>query len=122
MISTLLYWIAGILVTVVISGGLYQIVGDVGLAAVTGIVWGIWLLMMVRIAHQYPSHMTGDSWSDKRWTGLSTGLLTLAVLVVISPTLPISFDLRIGLGSLVMGAGLVGYNSGTMAELERNTE
>mgnify|MGYP006286087423 CR=1 FL=1 len=122
MIGTLLYWIAGILVTVVISGGSYWAVGDIGLAAATGLVWGIWLLTMIRIAHQYPSHMTGDSWSDKRWTGISTGLLTLTVIVVTSPTLPISFNYRIGLGFLVMGAGLVGYNTGTMAELERNAE
>jgi len=122
MIGTLLYWIAGILATVVISGGSYWAVGDIGLAAATGLVWGIWLLTMIRIAHKYPSHMTGDSWSDKRWTGISTGLLTLTVIVVTSPTLPISFNHRIGLGFLVMGAGLVGYNSGTMAELERNAE
>ena len=122
MTRTSLHRLAGILVTVVVSGGLYWFVDDFALAAVTGLTCGSGLIMTLRIARQYPSHTTGDTWSDKRWTGLSTGLITLAALVGVSPALPISPDLRLGLGLLVIGAGFVGYTAGTMAELERKSE
>lgn len=122
MTYTSLHRLAGIFVTVVVSGGLYWFVDDFALAAVTGLTWGSSLIMTLRIARQYPSHTTGDTWSDKRWTGLSTGLITLAALVGVSPALPISPDLRLGLGLLVIGAGFVGYTAGTMAELERKPE
>jgi len=114
--------LAGIFVTLVVSGGLYWLVGDFALAAVTGLTWGGGLIITLRIARQYPSHTTGDNWSDKRWTGLSTGLITLAALVGVSPALPISPNLRLGLGFLVIGAGFVGYTAGTLAELERKPE
>jgi len=114
--------VVGILVTLTISGGIYWFVEDFGLAVVTGLIWGSSLLIILRIARLYPSHMTGNGWSDGRWTGVSTGLTTLAALVGVSPTLPISAELRLGLGFLVLGAGFVGYTAGTMAELERNSE
>ena len=122
MTHTSLHRFAGVLVTLIISGGLYWFVGDFALAAVTGLTWGSGLLITLRIARQYPSHATGSSWSDTRWTGLSTGLITLAALIGVSPTLPISSNLRFGLGLLVIGTGLVGYTAGNLAELERKPE
>jgi hypothetical protein len=122
MIRTSLHWFAGLFATVVVTGSLYWFVGDFALAAVTGLTWGNGLIITLRITQQYPSHTTGDGWSDKRWTGLSTGLITLAALVGVSPALPIAPDLRLGLGFLVIGAGFVGYTAGTMAELERKPE
>ena len=122
MTRTPLHWLAGILVAVVVSSGLYWFIGDVALAAVTGLMWGSGLLVTLRIARQHPSHTTGEGWRDKRWTGLSAGLITLAALIGVSPALPISPDLRLGLGFLVIGVGFVGYTAGTMAELERIPE
>jgi len=119
---TSLHWLAGVFVAVVISGGLYWLISDAALAAVTGLTWGSGLLITLRIARQHPSHTTGEGWRDTRWTGLSTGLITLAALVGVSPALPISPDLRLGLGFLVIGAGFVGYTAGTMTELERTPE
>ena len=119
MTRTSLHWLAGILVAVVVSSGLYWFIGDVALAAVTGLTWGSGHLITLRIARQHPSHTTGEGWRDKRWTGLSAGLITLAALIGVSPALPISPDLRLGLGFLVIGVGFVGYTAGTMAELER---
>lgn len=115
-----LHWGAGFLVALVISGGVYWVIRDSVLATVTGVTWGSGVLMTLRIARQYPSHITGGSWSDQRWTGFSTGLVTLAGLIGVSPTLPISAELRLGLGLLVIGAGFAAYTAGTMAELERN--
>ncbi|QGN06699.1 sterol desaturase [Halorhabdus sp. CBA1104] len=114
--------VVGILVTLVVTGGLYWFVGHFALAAVTGLLWGSGLLMTLRIARQHSSHTTGDNWEDKRWTGAGTGLFTLAALVGVSLTLPISAELQLGLEFLVIGAGFVGYIAGTMAELERNAE
>jgi len=117
-----LHWLTGVFVVVVVSSSLYWLIDDVALAAVTGLMWGSGLLVTLRIARQHPSHTTGEGWRDKRWTGLSTGLTTLAALVGVSPALPISPDLRLGFGFLVIGAGFVGYTAGTMAELERIPE
>ena len=122
MTRTSLHRLAGIFVAVVVSSGLYWFIGDVALAAVTGLTWGSGLLVTLRIARQHPSHTTGEGWRDKRWTGLSAGLITLAALIGVSPALPISPDLRLGLGFLVIGVGFVGYTAGTMAELERIPE
>ena len=75
MTRTSLHWLAGILVAVVASSGLYWFIGDVALAAVTGLTWGSGHLITLRIARQHPSHTTGEGWRDKRWTGLSAGLI-----------------------------------------------
>lgn len=122
MTRTSVHWLIGLLVTLVVSGGLYWFVGNVGLAAVTGLTWGSGLLITLRIARQRPAHTTGDSWKDKRWTVVSTGLMTLAALVGVNPTLPIETDTRLALGLLVIGVSFVGYTAGTMAELERNAK
>ena len=122
MTRTSLHWLASIFVAVVVSSSLYRLISDVALAAVTGLMWGGGLLITLRIARQHPSHTTGEGWRDKRWTGLSTGLITLAALIGVGPALPISPDLRLGLGFLIIGVGFVGYTAGTMAELERTPE
>ena len=105
--------------TIAVSGGLYWLVSDFGIAIATGITWGVGLLLILRISRLYPSYTTGTAWNDKRWTGLGTGLLTFAAIIGVSPTLPISTELRLALGFLVLGAGTVGYMTATMAELER---
>ncbi len=115
------YRLVGILVTLVVTGGLYWFVGHFRLAAVTGLLLGSGLLMTLRMV-QYPSYKTSNSWKSGRWTALGAGLYTLAAAVGVGPTLPIPTKLRLGLGFLVLGAGFVGYTAGTMAELERNTE
>ena len=122
MTRTSLHWLAGIFVAVVVSSGLYWLIGDVALAAVTGLMWGSGVLITLRIARQHPPHTTGEGWRDKRWTGLSAGLITPAAFLGVSPVLPISPDLRLGLVFLVIGAGFVGYTTGTMAERERTPE
>lgn len=122
MPRTSLAWGLGVLVVLVVSGGLYRFVGHVGLAVVTGLTWACGVLITLRIARQHPSHTTGERWADKRWTALSTGLMTLAALVGVNSTLPIAADLRFALALLVLGVGFVGYTTGTMAELERAAE
>lgn len=102
-----------------ISGGLYWLTGYISLALVTGLCWVCGFKLTLLTGHLYPAYSTGDTWADKRWTGLSVGLVTLAALLGVSPLLPISDELRLGLGFLVLGAGLVAYSAGTLAVLER---
>ncbi|WP_254761691.1 sterol desaturase [Natrinema marinum] len=102
-----------------IAGGLYWLGGYASLALVTGLCWACGLKLTLHIGWRYPAYATGETWADKRWTGLSTGLVSLAALVGVSPLLPLASELRLGLGFLVIGAGLVAYAAGTLAVLER---
>lgn len=103
----------------VIGVGLYWVSGQLSLALVTGMCWAFGLKLTLYIGHLYPAYATGDTWADKRWTGLSAGLITLAALIGVSPMLPISNNLQLGLGLLIIGTGLVAYTAGTIAVLER---
>ena len=58
------------------------------------------------------------TWTDKRWAGLSVGLVTLSALLCVSPPRPISNELRHGLGFLATGTGFVAYVAVTLAVLE----
>jgi hypothetical protein len=101
------------------SAGLYWLAGHISLALVTGLCWTCGLKLILHIGHLYPAYATGETWADKRWTGLGIGLVTLAALIGVSPMLPLSNELRLGLGFLVTGAGLAAYSAGTLAVLER---
>jgi len=102
-----------------IATGLQWLAGHHTLAFVTGLCWTCALKLTLHIGHLYPAYATGETWADKRWTGLGTGLITLAALLGVSPQLPIANELRLGLGFLVLGTGLVAYTTGTLAVLER---
>ena len=108
-----------VLAGVGICGVLYRLTGQFGLALVTGLCWACGLGLTFHVGRLYPAYATGETWADKRWTGSSVGIVTLAALVGVSPTLPLSSDVRFGLGLLVLGAGLVAYAAGTLAVLER---
>jgi hypothetical protein len=102
-----------------VSAGLQWLAGHLSLALVAGLCWATALKLVLHVGDRYPAYATGESWADKRWTGLSTGLVTLAALLGVGPTLPISAELRLGLGVLVLGAGLAAYTAGSLAVLER---
>jgi len=111
--------LGGLVVATVVAAALYWLVGDPGLAAVAGIVWGVAVLVTLRISGLHPDSATGAEWGDRRWTAVGVGAVTLAALVGVSPTLPVGDSLRFGLGLLVLGSGFAGYATGSMAELER---
>jgi hypothetical protein len=102
-----------------VAGGLQWLASHLSLALVAGLCWATALKLVRHVGDRYPDYATGESWADKRWTGLSTGLVTLAALLGVGPTLPISAELRLGLGVLVLGAGLAAYTAGSLAVLER---
>jgi hypothetical protein len=119
MVHRALPWIATVLVTALVGGGSYWFLGYPILALFTGLVWGVSAGVLVRIYRRYPERATGTAWRDKRWTGLGIGLINGAGLLGVSPFLPIPADLRFGLALLVIGAGLLGYQTAAMAEMER---
>lgn len=99
--------------------GLYWVGGYLSLALVTGLCWTCGLTLTLHIKYRYPEYTQGVAWTDKRWRGLGVGLVTLAALIGVNPMLPISDELRLGLGFLVIGAGLVAYAAGTISVLEQ---
>jgi hypothetical protein len=122
MRNSIRHALIALLVTVVVAGSLYWTGGHASLAVVAGMCWGAGLAVTLRIGQLYPDFATGDAWTDRRWTGLSVGLVSLAALVGVSPYLPVSATLGLELGALVLGAGLASYAMGTMAVLERTVD
>ena len=107
------------------TGGLYWLTGHITLAVAAGICWLIGLKLALHSRYLYPAFSAGDTWSSNRWSVLAIGVINFAALLGVSPMLPISDGLRLGLGVLVAGVGLVAYSAGTLAVLEydqANTE
>lgn len=102
-----------------VSGGLYWLGGHLSLAVVAGLCWACGLKLTLHVGNVYPAYAAGETWADKRWTMLSVALMTLAALIGVSPSLPLSNDLRLGFGFLLVGSGFVAYAAGTLAVLER---
>jgi len=114
--------LAALIVGGITTAGLYYWLGGhgyVGLALVTGLCWGCALKLTLHVGHRYPAYRTGETWTDKRWTGLTGGVVPLVAFTVVNSLHPISYELRIGLVLLVVGAGLVAYSAGGLAILER---
>jgi hypothetical protein len=109
------------LLALLVGGGLGTVGvywGHTSLGVVTGLCWAGGLKLTLRVRQLSQTYATGETWADSRWTGAGIGLVSLAALVGVSPTLPISNELRLGLGLLVLGAGLGAYSAGTLAVLE----
>ena len=109
----------GIVVAVGTAGFLYWFAGYPLLAGATGVCWGGWVALLLRIRREYPAFVTGDGWRDGRWTSAGVLLVCLGSLGVASSSLPVAVELRVALAALVVGAGSAGYMSATLAELER---
>ncbi|TQQ82302.1 sterol desaturase [Halonotius roseus] len=114
-----LQWLLGGATGLVVGGGCYWLVGDPVLAAVTGVVWGVGLALTARSARHHPSSTGVTDWRSARWIGLGTGGITLAALLGVSPSLPISAELRLALGLLIIGTGLLATTTARLAENER---
>jgi len=102
-----------------VTGGVYGVAGHPVLAGVTGLCWAGGVALALRINHLYPAYWTGKGWADRRWRGLASGTLVFAGMIGIGPLLPVTNELRYGLGILVVGAGFVTYLMGMLAVLER---
>jgi hypothetical protein len=114
-----LQWLLGGATALIIGSGCYWLVGDPVLAAVTGVVWGVGLALTARSAQYHPSSTGVTDWRSARWIGLGTGGITLAALLGVSPSLPVSAELRLALGLLIIGTGLLATTTARLAEVER---
>ena len=114
-----LRWLLGGAIALVIGSSCYWLVGDPVLAAVTGVVWGVGLAFTARAAQYHPSSTGVSNWESARWIGLGVAGINLAALIGVSPSLPISAELRLALGLLIIGTGLLATATATLAEKER---
>ena len=114
-----LQWVLGGATGVLVGSGLYWLASTPVLAAVTGLVWGIGLALNLRLSQQQLSDTDGTGWRSARWIGLGGGGITLAAIIGVSPSLPISTELRLGLSTLVIGTGLLATSTAMLAVVER---
>ncbi|RJX44270.1 sterol desaturase [Halonotius aquaticus] len=114
-----LQWLLGGATGLVVGSGCYWLVGDPILAAVSGLVWGVGLALTARSARHHPSSTGVTNWRSARWIGLGVAGINLAALIGVSPSLPISAELRLALGLLIIGTGLLATATATLAEVER---
>jgi hypothetical protein len=119
MLRIALRW-SGVLALAVASVvGVDWVAGDPMLGGAIGLCLGTVLLLVLRIRREYPDRATGDTWADKRWTGLSNAVVLFAGLVgTIAIPVPTAYEFALSL--LVILAGLVGYLAGSLAEMDRD--
>lgn len=90
------------LLAVVVGGGTYVgSVADPAFAATVGLFWAVGVGLSAR--HWGLIGGTNDGWERARWSGAFGGLVTLAVLFG-GPSLPVSNELRFGVGPFVWGS------------------
>jgi len=94
-------------------------VGYVSVSLVTGLCAGCATKLVLYVGDRYPAFATGESWADKRWASLSAAVVSLAALLGVGPGLPLTNELRLALGLLVLSSGLAAYTAGSLAVLER---
>lgn len=114
-----LRWLLGGATALVVGSGCYRLVGDPALAAVTGLVWGVGLALTARAARYQPESTGVTNWKSTRWIGLGVAGINLAALIGVSPSLPISAELRLTLGLLIFGTGLLATATATLAVVEQ---
>jgi len=101
------------------AGGAYWLGIDVLLSGSLGLCTGGVALVLLRIRRAYPDRWTGDTWADKRWTGLSVAVVNAVALLGLD-LVPVGADYRMALSVLVILVGLFGYGAGSMVEMERD--
>ncbi|WP_136686715.1 hypothetical protein [Halorhabdus amylolytica] len=115
--NRLLQWILSLSLGVSIGIGTYVwLVAD---PLFVGVIVLFWTLGTgFSIDYLVPQTGRSDDWETARWSGAAGGLMALAATLGISPTLPISADLRLALGLFVVGSWLTAVNVGLALGLE----
>ena len=92
------------------------LIDDPLFAGVTALFWALGVGLSV----QYLGPQTGQAqdWTKARWSGAAGGLTALAATLGISPTLPITSELRLALGLFVVAIWLTAVNIGLALGLE----
>ena len=115
-------WLAGIVVAALVGAGLYWLIDVPTLSVAAALVWGSAAGTSHWLARRFPDRASGSGWTDSRWAGLGVGVITFAGLLGVNAVDGLPTELRFGLSAVVLGAGYIGYVTGSMAELERSAE
>jgi len=92
---------------------------DPMLAVSTGFSVLVAALLWFRVSRRYGERFAHETWQDRKWVSLMTGVVYLAAFNG-TLLLPLSLEYRLGVQALVVGCTLVGYAVGTLTEIERN--
>ena len=114
-----LHRLASLGLSTLATGGAYWLGIDVLLSGSLGLCVAGVALVLLRIRRAYPDRATGDTWADKRWTGLSVAVVNAVALLGLT-MVPVDAEYRMALSVLVLLVGLFGYCTGSMAEMERD--
>lgn len=101
------------------AAGVWWFVRDPALAGAVGFSLLVSALLWFRVSRRYGERFEDETWQDRRWVTLGTGVI---YLVAFNGTLllPLSLPYRVGIQALVVGAALFGYAVGTLTEIERD--
>jgi|GEM_PF-1412456 len=101
------------------AAAIWWFVRDPALALAVGVSVLVSALLWFRVSRRYGERFADETWQDRKWISLGTGLL---VFVSFNGTLllPVSLAYRVGIQALVLGGALVGYAVGTLTEIERD--
>lgn len=97
------------------AAAVWWFVRDPALAGSVGFSVLVAALLWFRVSRRYGDRFAGETWQDRRWVTVGTGV---TYLVAFNGTLllPLSLSYRMGIQALVVGAALVGYAVGTLTE------
>ena len=101
------------------AGGIWWFVRDPLLAGSVGLTVLAAALLWVRVSRRYGERFEGETWQDRTWVSLTTGVVSLAAFNG-TLLLPLSLSYRVGIQALVVAGALVGYAVGTLTEIERS--
>jgi MFS family permease len=101
------------------AAAIWWFVRDPMLAASVGFSVLVAALLWSRVSRRYGERFADETWQDRKWTSLLTGVVSLAAFNG-TLLLPLSLEYRIGVQALVLGCTLVGYTVGTLTEIERD--
>jgi len=101
------------------AAAIWWFVRDPMLAVSVGFSVLVAALLWFRVSRRYGERFEGETWQDRKWISLMTGVVYLAAFNG-TLLLPISLEYRIAVQALVVGCALVGYGVGTLTEIERD--
>jgi hypothetical protein len=107
-----------LIVTVAVGGGVYWLTEHLGLSSAAGFTVGSALAATLYIGRQYPAYSTATTWEDTRW-GLLSAVLSSFIGISVYSALPGSLGLKIGILSVVVGFGWLGYTLGAIETREQ---
>lgn len=117
MIRTVRRWAGAVALGAFALVAVGRLVGDLHLGGALGLCVTASALLLLRVRRDHPDRMTGDTWADKRWTGVSNGVVIVAAL---AGSLGATGPERFGLLTVPLATGVVGYVAGSLAEMDRD--